>query len=631
MTNHAVTLVGWDDGMARSNFTNSNGNTPKSNGGFIVKNSYGTGKYDNGYFYISYEDGAFKYYNKAARIAVAFDFGEADNYDHIYSYDGANGNSSYATKRMYVTYKAKNNLTNTSELLKAIGVGLADAGRYKIGLYYHSNESGKALNQYPITEFLTNIPYTGYHTIELPVPILLLHGDEFTISVEKSDSSIFNALVDTTYRTVSAVNPANTSGVSGDIIFTTAETTGDVYFVDSKTSKVVSGNSIRYGYTYRANNAKGVSTLYYEKRGVTPRIKAYTDFIDRPALADQSNLEISLEKYIWFYTGSNVNPQPVVMMKEPNCIIMSKYYNTTYANHKNPGIAAVVVRGNSNVTDRVFAGEISAAFKISKDQISIRNASVFGVEDQEYRQSGGYSQDHIVVRYYIKETRQYVTLKEGIDYEIGSIEGENAPGKKNTIMITGVGSFRNTVKPKFKIQKATKPKPICDSTIEVSLSMNGEAWNDLVHEVEYTGSKIQPTVTLYDTTTGKQLVQGIDYKSIKYKKNKNPGLAEVVVKAKGGSSATYSGKVVRYFLIRPLKITTDATLEIKPKSYKYTGDEIKPKPIVKLYGKRISNSYLYTIYLNNKGTSGSTITAQAIVFGRSKYDGYIGYTTFTIK
>lgn len=48
-TNHAVTLIGWNDNYSKSNFATA----PAGNGAFLVKNSWGTGWGDSGYFYVS--------------------------------------------------------------------------------------------------------------------------------------------------------------------------------------------------------------------------------------------------------------------------------------------------------------------------------------------------------------------------------------------------------------------------------------------------------------------------------------------------------------------------------------------------------------------------------------------------
>ncbi|WP_278550744.1 lectin like domain-containing protein [Cloacibacillus evryensis] len=53
-TNHAVTIVGWDDEYPIVNFCEDT--RPQSNGAWIVRNSWGDDYGDRGYFYVSYEE-----------------------------------------------------------------------------------------------------------------------------------------------------------------------------------------------------------------------------------------------------------------------------------------------------------------------------------------------------------------------------------------------------------------------------------------------------------------------------------------------------------------------------------------------------------------------------------------------
>lgn len=51
-SNHAVTIVGWDDNFDKEYFNTK----PSANGAWIVKNTVGTAIHEGGYFYASYED-----------------------------------------------------------------------------------------------------------------------------------------------------------------------------------------------------------------------------------------------------------------------------------------------------------------------------------------------------------------------------------------------------------------------------------------------------------------------------------------------------------------------------------------------------------------------------------------------
>jgi hypothetical protein len=57
-TNHAVSVVGWDDNYPKENFLEIDGKKPENDGAWLIKNSYGTDYGPlGGYIYISYEDG----------------------------------------------------------------------------------------------------------------------------------------------------------------------------------------------------------------------------------------------------------------------------------------------------------------------------------------------------------------------------------------------------------------------------------------------------------------------------------------------------------------------------------------------------------------------------------------------
>ena len=77
-TNHLVAIVGWDDNYSKTNFND----TPSGNGAYLVRNSWGTGWGDKGYFWMSYYD--------KSLYSAAYVFNNAElttNYNTIYQYD----------------------------------------------------------------------------------------------------------------------------------------------------------------------------------------------------------------------------------------------------------------------------------------------------------------------------------------------------------------------------------------------------------------------------------------------------------------------------------------------------------------------------------------------------------------
>ncbi len=79
-TNHAVTLVGWDDNFSRENFGTYK---PQSDGAWLIKNSWSSHWGNNGYFWISYEDSSIKLYDSYV-VTVS----DPSDYEDIYLHNG---------------------------------------------------------------------------------------------------------------------------------------------------------------------------------------------------------------------------------------------------------------------------------------------------------------------------------------------------------------------------------------------------------------------------------------------------------------------------------------------------------------------------------------------------------------
>ena len=78
-TNHAITLVGWDDTIEASKFGLSD---ESKKGAWIMKNSWGTSRGNKGYYYVSYYD-----YTICTNVAT-FSGIDNNNYDYVYDSTG---------------------------------------------------------------------------------------------------------------------------------------------------------------------------------------------------------------------------------------------------------------------------------------------------------------------------------------------------------------------------------------------------------------------------------------------------------------------------------------------------------------------------------------------------------------
>ncbi len=113
--NHGVLIVGWNDNYAASNFAT----TPPGDGAFIVKNSWGTGWGDGGYFYLSYYDTVLGY----QMFPAVFQNAEStSNYSNVYQYDPLGYCAAWGDAISGDAWWGANVFTATSaSLLKAVG------------------------------------------------------------------------------------------------------------------------------------------------------------------------------------------------------------------------------------------------------------------------------------------------------------------------------------------------------------------------------------------------------------------------------------------------------------------------------------------------------------------------------
>ncbi len=172
-TNHGVAIVGWDDNYNKSLFTGASG-SPSSNGAFIVRNNWGSGWGDGGYFYLSYYDNKLDFFRIFNNAEAAANFGRVYQYDPL----GWIGNIGFSTATGWF---ANVFTAQASESLTAVSFYTSDVNAvYEV--YLNPNFSGSSFVGPLVAggSFVT----PGYHTVSFSPPIPVTAGSKFCVAVK---------------------------------------------------------------------------------------------------------------------------------------------------------------------------------------------------------------------------------------------------------------------------------------------------------------------------------------------------------------------------------------------------------------------------------------------------------------
>ncbi len=184
-SNHAVTVVGWDDNFSKDNFNADY--QPSSDGAWLVRNSWGSYDDENniyGYFWMSYEE------TSISDTAYAFDVtiaGEDDYYDNNYQYDGTIFSSSiyFAYQNTFTAaniFSTKSGADN--EILKAISFETSGANqKYAVNIYKDLTNTNNPESGTLVASQSGNCDLAGIYTVELDNAISLTEGTTFSVVV----------------------------------------------------------------------------------------------------------------------------------------------------------------------------------------------------------------------------------------------------------------------------------------------------------------------------------------------------------------------------------------------------------------------------------------------------------------
>ncbi len=203
-TNHAITVVGWDD---KCNVTGV-----MALGAWLCKNSWGTKWGDDGYFWLSYED------SSAVQSALSFNsFSTPKTTSSQYYYDtlGATGTTGYGSDS---AFGATSCIMKRDEVITSVGTYLKANNSIVEISFYSDRKSMNSGKSYAFSTLLGSFKDTleeaGYYTLYNQKPFTVLKGDTIhTVIKYKTPGYIYPVPIEqavANYSSKAIANPLET-------------------------------------------------------------------------------------------------------------------------------------------------------------------------------------------------------------------------------------------------------------------------------------------------------------------------------------------------------------------------------------------------------------------------------------
>lgn len=355
---HAVTIVGWEDTFSKENFNQ----TPKEDGAWLIRNSWGTDSGENGYFWMSYEDASI------SSQAFVFDFERADNYSYNYQYDGGNGISRIKINNNGMAGDIFKVYGSSPQILSAVSLGIYDTNvKYKLSIYKDPDAGNPTSGTLAATQSGTMPGYAGYYTIPLEKQIILYPGHTFSViyQLENPSGNEVTIFVDTSYTNGGWIS-FKSSTAAGQSLLKMSSTSGwyDLHTnttpmcarIKAFTKTTACLHTDQETSVTKADASKGTDG------SITTKCKDCNITLSKSNISAPNKIVLGNDSYT--YDGKTKEPSVKVYDKTGKVISAANYTISRSSGRKEPGTYTVKVTFKGN-----YSGTLSSSFKIQLGKV----------------------------------------------------------------------------------------------------------------------------------------------------------------------------------------------------------------------------------------------------------------------
>ena len=506
-TNHAVTVVGWDDNYSKDNFPTE----PEGDGAWIVRNSWGSYFGENGYFYLSY-------YDKSTKVeGYAVEAQTSDNYDNNYQYDGTGwfsymGYSGYGGTNKYANvFTAKANESKAENIEAVSFEDYSSAGcKYNISIYTNLTDVSDPESGTLECTQSGQTTFDGAYTIKLKNPVYVEDSTTFSVVVELISSTNNGPYMvsDTTYN-------------------------GGWFSCESAALE-------NQSYIYRPYDSSWVD--YGKRENKNFRIKAYTDDSDIKTVAVES---VSLDKTEAVLKEKETVKLNATVLPEnadnKNVHFISD--NDAVATVDDNGLVTALSSGEAVITVRTEDGKKTAQCKITVEKEIIQLKTITITNAPEELEKG--AQVQLGIKYIPDNTTQSKSVEwktSDASVAVVSSTGLVTAKKTGTVTITAVSKADSSIQSKVTI------KVLSHITGVTVTGPSGTLYTD-------TKYKFTAKITPDDTTDNKTVIWSVSDSNIAQIATdgtlsfKKAGTVDVIATVK----ATLSNTVIKKLTVTGVK------------------------------------------------------------------------------